>query len=92
MKDINYINDCSSTRSQRTVSESPSKRGKKSLASNKASRKKFINEAREPDNKSFNRKKKIEQKVEELDLQEDSFSMTYSEEEFKDPKKKCQIS
>ena len=75
------------------MSESPSKRGKKSLvASNKAGRKKYINEARELDNKSFNRKKKIEQKVEELDLQEDSFSMTYSEEEFKDPKKKCQIS
>ena len=44
------------------------------------------------DKKSLSRKKKNEQKVEEFDLQEDSFSMTYSEEEFKDPKKKCQIS
>ena len=74
------------------MSESPSKRGKKSLTSNKASRKKFINETREMDKKSLSRKKKNEQKVEEFDLQEDSFSMTYSEEEFKDPKKKCQIS
>ena len=74
------------------MSESPSKRGKKSLTSNKASRKKFINEARELEKKPLNRKKKMEQKVEEFDFQEDSFSMTYSEEEFKDPKKKCQIS
>ena len=74
------------------MSESPSKRGKKSLTSNKASRKKFINETQEMDKKSLSRKKKKEQKVEEFDLQEDSFSMTYSEEEFKDPKKKCQIS
>ena len=70
------------------MSESPSsKREKKRLTSTKASRRKPVEEVKELDKQSINTRKKKE----ELDSQE-SFSMTYSEEEFKDPKKKCQIS
>ena len=70
------------------MSESPSsKREKKRLTSTKASRRKPVEEVKEVDKQSINTRKKKE----ELDSQE-SFSMTYSEEEFKDPKKKCQIS
>ena len=70
------------------MSESPSsKREKKRLTSTKASRRKPVEEVKESDKQSINTRKKKE----ELDSQE-SFSITYSEEEFKDPKKKCQIS
>ena len=71
------------------MSESPAgKRGKNSLSSNKGSRKKYTEEL---DRKSQHTRKNTDRK-EQFDFQDDSFSMTYSEEEFKDTKKKCQIS
>ena len=70
------------------MSESPSsKREKKRLTSTKVSRRKPVEEVKELDKQSLNTRRKKE----ELDSQE-SFSMTYSEEEIRDPKKKCQIS
>ena len=75
------------------MSESPSiKKGKNKITSTKPSRKKHNDKVNELDKKSLNTRKKMEHSKEEHDFYEDSFSMTYSEEENKDPKKKCQIS